>query len=71
MSTDLYDSHNQQEAPPRATYAPVAMAMGITMAVWGILTHWLMSLSGICLFSWALWTWMSEICEQWGRQDEN
>ncbi|MCO6044326.1 hypothetical protein NG895_10450 [Aeoliella sp. ICT_H6.2] len=59
------------EVAPDPTYVPVAMAMGIALLVWGILTHWVMSLSGFALFVWALCTWMSEICEQWSRQDES
>ncbi|WP_425399288.1 hypothetical protein [Aeoliella sp.] len=58
------------ELPPDPTYVPVAMALGIAMLVWGILTHWVMSLAGAGLFVWALWSWMSEICHQWRRQDE-
>ena len=53
---------------PRPTYAPVAMAMSVTMLAWGILTHWTVSLVGALLFVWALWSWMGEICRQWGKE---
>ena len=53
------------EPPPKPTYVPAAMAMGIMMAFWGILTHWTMSLGGSLLVVWALWTWMNEIHQAW------
>ncbi len=53
------------ESPPKPTYVPAAMAMGIMMVFWGILTHWTMSLGGSLLVVWALWTWMNEIHQAW------
>lgn len=61
---------SQEESPPQPTYAPVATAMGVTMLAAGILTHWTISLAGGALICWALWTWMNEICQQWGQSDE-
>jgi len=46
---------------PRPTYAPAGLAMGIMMLFWGIMTHWTMSLAGVLLMGWALWTWINEI----------
>ena len=58
------------ERPLRSTYAPAAMAMAIMMLAWGLVTHWSMSAVGFLLFSWALYSWMTEICEQWKIDDE-
>lgn len=55
---------------PESTYAPVAMAMAISMTAWGILTHWTMSVAGACLFSWALYQWMCQVYGQWRQEDE-
>ena len=50
----------EEEAPP-PTYVPAALAMGIMMLLWGILTNWLMSLAGSLLMVWAIKTWIREI----------
>lgn len=50
--------------PPRPTYAPAAMAMGVMMLLWGIVTMWVMSLAGAGLIIWSLWTWINEIRKQ-------
>ena len=52
------------ETAPRPTYAPAAMAMGVMMLLWGIVTHWIMSLAGASLMIWSLWTWVNEIRKQ-------
>ena len=48
---------------PNPTYIPAAMAMGIMMLLWGILTNWLMSLAGALLMIWALQAWVRELHE--------
>ena len=61
----------------RQTYAPIALAMGITMIFWGILAHpygigiWAMSAGGAGMLVWALYSWMREICHEWSVQDES
>lgn len=55
----------EQEMKP--TYAPAALAMGITFAFWGILTHWSMSLIGIIVIVGAIWSWMNEIRNSWSE----
>ncbi len=55
----------EQEIEP--TYAPAALAMGITFMLWGILTHWSMSLIGIAVIVGALWSWMHEIHSSWSE----
>lgn len=70
MTNDSENSSDRNEIAPDPTYVPAAVAMAITLMVWGILTHWVMSLAGVSLLTWALWKWMNEICNQWRRQDE-
>ncbi len=71
MTVEPKQPSNNSEAPPRPTYAPAAMAMGIMMMAWGIVTYWMMSLFGAGVFVWALWSWISEICQQWRMNDES
>ena len=65
-------SSAKADAPPRPTYAPIAMAMGIAMSAWGLLSLTLninallfMSLFGVGLMTWALKCWIREIVLQW------
>ncbi|MCH9652703.1 MAG: hypothetical protein K0U86_00340 [Planctomycetes bacterium] len=55
----------EQELEP--TYSPAALAMGITFMLWGILTHWSMSLIGVAVIVGALWSWMNEIRSSWSE----
>lgn len=62
----------EELSTPRPTFAPVAMAMGVAMTVWGLMTLrlttgslWFMSIAGAAIVVWALWSWMSEIARQW------
>ena len=52
------------EQGPRPTYAPAAMAMGVMMLLWGIVTMGIMSLAGAGLIAWSLWSWINEIRKQ-------
>ncbi|MFH1302946.1 MAG: hypothetical protein ABIK07_17935, partial [Planctomycetota bacterium] len=67
--SDLPNSQAEKtEAPEmRPTYAPAALAMGITFMFWGILTHWSMSLIGIAVIVYAIWSWMNEIRSAWSE----
>lgn len=58
------------EIMPRPTYAPVAMSMGVMFLVWGIMTHWTMSVGGGLLIGWALSSWLGQVCYDWKREDE-
>lgn len=65
-----------KESTPRPTYAPVALAMGIAMTTWGLLTFSLttnsltfMSFMGAALMVWALWDWMHEIAIEWRNSE--
>jgi len=73
---DTTDSRQDQSASKeealRPTFAPVAMAMGIAMSVWGLMTLtlninalWFMFIAGIGLSTWALQSWIKEIVLSW------
>jgi hypothetical protein len=70
MSIDATDKGDKPLQTPDRTYAPAAMAMGISMTAWGTLTHWSMSLVGMGLFVWALSRWIHEICMEWRKVDD-
>jgi redox-regulated HSP33 family molecular chaperone len=77
MNDESTHSEPPSEAqPPRPTYAPVAMAMGIAMTAWGMLTFSLttnsltfMSFAGAGLVAWALWDWMHEVAVEWRNSE--
>jgi hypothetical protein len=69
-STD--DTPETAEEALRPTYAPVAMAMGVAMTMWGLMTLtlninalWFMSVAGVGLSAWALRSWIGEIVLNW------
>ena len=35
--------------------------LGIMMLLWGVTTMWIMSIAGLGVMIWSLWTWMNEI----------
>ena len=45
------------------TYVPAALAMGIMMLLWGILTNWIMSAAGALQMIWAVAEWVKEMHE--------
>jgi hypothetical protein len=51
--------------PPRPTYAPFMLALGITMIFWGIDTSLIMSAGGLLIFIWAIGMWIREIALSW------
>lgn len=62
----------EETSTPRPTFAPVAMAMGVAMTIWGFMTLrlttgslWFMSIAGATVVVWALSSWMNEIARQW------
>ncbi|MEQ8785265.1 MAG: hypothetical protein RIC55_03165 [Pirellulaceae bacterium] len=55
------DALENAEEKVRPTYAPAAMAMGVMLLLWGVVTHWFMSLVGAAMIGWALFTWINEI----------
>lgn len=62
---EMPEQETEQELEP--TYAPAALAMGITFMLWGILTHWSMSLIGVAVIVGALWSWMNDIRNSWSE----
>lgn len=59
----------------RPTYAPIAMAMGIAMSMWGLMGLSLninaicfMTIAGIFLSTWALKSWIGEIVLHWEKK---
>ena len=55
----------QSQAPPKPTYAPFLLALGVTMAFWGLATSPVMSAAGFLVFAAALWLWIREIAQAW------
>jgi hypothetical protein len=51
--------------PPRPTYAPFLLALGITMIFWGLDTSPIMSAGGLMVFIWAMAIWIREIAQSW------
>jgi len=52
---------SQPPAVPRPTCFPAGMAMGVTLAFWGIITSWIVLIVGAGLFAIALGGWIAEI----------
>lgn len=50
-----------REQLPRPTYFPAGLAMGTTFIFWGLITSWVIFLTGIGLFIAALAGWITEI----------
>ena len=48
---------------PQPTYVPAAVAMGVMMLLWGILTNWIMSAAGALVMAWAVTGWVREMHE--------
>jgi hypothetical protein len=59
------DEEQVEESAPRPTYAPAAMAMGIMLLFWGLVTHWFASLTGLALMTYALGKWIQEVRHGW------
>lgn len=74
MNTDTPEPGQTADGPtaeavelPQPTAAPPAMAMGIMMLAWGIVTHWSMSLGGVLMMATALWIWIRDIRSDWSE----
>lgn len=68
----LNDASQATEESIRPTYAPIAMAMGVAMTIWGLMAltlninaMWFMSIAGAGLSAWALKSWIGEIVLTW------
>lgn len=71
MMSEKSEERATTELATRPTYAPAALSMGVMMVFAGVVTHWTVSLIGAGLCSWALWSWMYEVCYEWGIRDES
>ncbi len=49
------------ERLPALTYAPAALALGITFACFGVLTSYLFCWVGVGLMTLAIWRWVGEL----------
>ncbi len=54
---------------PEPTYAPAALALGVSLGAWGVMTHWIMTLTGAALAVWALAQWFGAIRSDWRREE--
>ena len=55
----------EKRKTPQPTYAPFMLAVGVTMLFWGLATSPVMSAAGFVAIVWALWTWITEIANDW------
>ena len=46
---------------PKSTYWPFFLALGLTFAVWGLLTTWIIFTAGLLIFSVALFGWINQL----------
>ena len=53
------------QATPKPSYAPFFLALGITMAFWGLATSPVMSAAGFLVFAGALGLWIRDIAQSW------
>jgi hypothetical protein len=52
-------------AAPKPSYAPFLVALGITMAFWGLATSPVMSAGGFVVFAWGLGSWLRDVARSW------
>ena len=58
-------SEVQPQAAPKPSYAPFLLALGITMAFWGLATSPVMSAGGVAVFAGALGLWIRDVARTW------
>lgn len=61
FAPDDYVGKAKPEKLPKPTYWPFILAFGLTLALWSILTGWIIGLCGFLLFFIALAGWIKEI----------
>lgn len=49
---------------PRPTYWPAVLSFGVTFALWGIVTSWIISAVGVGIFVFSLAGWIKEIVHE-------
>jgi hypothetical protein len=55
----------RHEQAPAPSYAPFLLALGITMAFWGLATSPVMLVAGLLVFAVALALWIRDIAQAW------
>jgi len=72
--TALRDGEGWSEPRPRRsvqpTYTPAAMALGIVLSLWGLLTSWVLLVAGLVLFVESAGGWVGEILRAHRRDEE-
>ncbi len=65
------DEHENHHAPemghavlPRPTYWPIALAFGITLLAWSLVTSFLIGLAGLAVFVVALAGWIGDLLHE-------
>jgi len=48
----------------KPTYAPIAIAAGILLAVWGLIAHWILSALGLVIAGIGARRWILDLIEQ-------
>jgi hypothetical protein len=72
MDHDPHQPHSDPDLPPgwsrarpehipRPTYWPAVLAFGLTLALWGFLTTWIISVVGIVLIAISLVGWIGDL----------
>jgi Flp pilus assembly protein TadB len=63
LDTELHPGWNraQPEHIPRPTYWPAALALGITLLLWGLVSTPLLVLAGLVVFALALRGWIQQM----------
>jgi Flp pilus assembly protein TadB len=71
LDTELHPGWNraQPEHIPAPTYWPAALALGITLFLWGLVSTVLLAISGLVIFAAALWNWIQEVRAEAEHQD--
>jgi hypothetical protein len=54
-------SQARPEHIPRPTYWPAVLAFGLTFALWGLLTTWIISVVGIAVVAIGLLGWIGDL----------
>lgn len=54
-------SEAQPPATPDPTYAPAFLALGITFALFGIVSSYVFSAAGLALIVWSISKWIGEL----------
>jgi hypothetical protein len=62
MSEDIINKNKNYAKPkalPKPTYWPFFFALGLTFLLWGIVTHWIISITGFVVMVYALVCWIN------------